>query len=638
MKSQTRLTVLALGLLVVLFVALNVLSGHFLASDRLDLTQRKLYTLSDATRELLDQIKEPVDLTLYVSKQLGEAAPQYGLYAQRVRETLDQYAALSKGKVRVRQVDPAPFTDAEDQASAAGLQGIPLDENGSQVYFGLAGTNSTDDVQTIGFLQPDRERFLEYDVTRMVQSLAFPKRKVVGLVATLPVDGDPMAMMRGQEAPPLTVIQQLRQNFEVRNLSAKFDEVPADVDVLMLVHPHDLSPRTMYAIDQFALRGGRVLAFVDPNAEASAGNPMVPHPSIASDLGPLFKSWGIQMVEGKVVGDRQAARRVSLPGQRTTVLEYLAWLAEPETAFNHDDPVTQNLDNMTFATAGILKPLDGAKTKFTPLVQSSPASTEIDVAKTQGIPDVAGILKDFKPSGERYTMVARLAGPIETAFPDGQPAEDKPADQSAPAEPKSNPDKAAAPALRQGTIDAIVVADTDMLQDRLWVQKADFLGQNVDTPIAGNGNFVESAVENLAGGANLGSLRAREIVSRPFTLVDNLKREAENKWRTQEQELRDSLKTTQAKLADLRHSESARDVTAGAVSAEQQKEIDQFEATMIKTRRDLRKVELALRENIDRLKAFLVFVNAGLVPILVAVAAVVLGAWRVRRRRRTVQV
>src|SRR5438477_3267762 len=252
-----------------LLIAVNIIAGRF-ANARLDLTREGLYTLSRGTRQTLAHIDEPVTLRFYYSTRLGDSAPSYGVYAQRVRELLAEYVAAAKGKLRLEIYNPQPFSDVEDRAVAFGLQAVPLDQQGEQVFFGLAGTNSTDDQQVIAFFAPDRERLLEYDLTRLVHNLAVPKRTTVRLISSLPLEGDMMAVMRGRSSRPMAIIEQLRQLDKVETLGLDIDAVPADIDVLMLVHPQNLSPKTLFAIDQFVLKGGKALIFVDPYSELQA--------------------------------------------------------------------------------------------------------------------------------------------------------------------------------------------------------------------------------------------------------------------------------------------------------------------------------------------------------------------------------
>src|ERR1700730_5644756 len=315
MRSLSRRTaaLVALVAVAVLFVAVNVISERLLRSARLDLTQQRLFTLSDGTRKTLARVDEPITLRFYYSPRLGDDVPSYGIFAQRVRDTLEEYTALAKGKIKLEILNPEPFSPVEDRAVAFGLQGVPIDQGGEQVYFGLAATNSTDDQQVIPFFQPERERFLEYDLTKLVHSLASPKKTVVGLATSLPLEGDFMAAMQGQPLTPYTIVEQLRQLYEVRTLSPDFDKVDDDVDVLMIAQPQGLSEKTLYAIDQFVLKGGKALVFVDPHSETQAAhaNPMNPSPAgTASNLDKLFAAWGVDMAPGKVAGGRRTERRV----------------------------------------------------------------------------------------------------------------------------------------------------------------------------------------------------------------------------------------------------------------------------------------------------------------------------------------
>lgn len=643
-RSATGMTLAGLGLAAVLLISVNALSGKLLGGETLDLTDQHLYTLSDGTKAVLAKIDEPVTLKLFYSKQLGEQVPSFGVYAQRVRELLQAYAARSHGKIELQILDPQPYSEVEDQATAAGLQGVPLDDGGEQVYFGLAGSNSTDDKQTIAFFQPDRERFLEYDLTKLIQQLAFPKKQVVGLVSSLSLDGDPMARMQGQPTQSQVVLDQLRQGYDVQDIGTNFDKVPDSVDLLMIVQPQKLPPKTEYAIDQFVLKGGHALVFADPNAEFAQAHPsmMSPpgSPPSAADFDRLLHAWGVDLTPGKVVGDRQAARKVNAgSGTHVQAAEYLAWLNLKGDDINHDDPITGQLGQLNFATAGALNPIQGAKTKFEWLVRSSAQSELIETSKVQGLPDVLGLLSGFKATGERYTLAARVTGPAETAFPDGKPADEpkpaadaKPGDAPKPDAPKFVADPNQIKAAKE-PINVIVVADADMLDDRFWVQVQDFFGQKAATPVANNADFVQNAIDSLAGTGDLIGLRSRGSAVRPFTVVDELQRQAEDSYRAKEKELQDKLRETQGKLAELRTTKGpdGKDVP---LTAEQQQSINDLSATIIQTRSQLRQVQLALRQDIDRLKNRLVGFDIVLVPVVMAFLALIIGLLRGQRRKR----
>jgi ABC-type uncharacterized transport system involved in gliding motility auxiliary subunit len=643
--SRRAIAIAALVCIGLMLVSINVIAARFFAW-RLDLTAEHLYTLSRGTLRTLAKIDEPVTLRFYYSTRLADEVPAYGVYAQRVRELLDQYVAAAHGKIRLEIYNPQPFSDVEDRAVAFGLQGVPLDAQGEQVYFGLAATNSTDDQQVIAFFQPERERFLEYDLTKLVHSLAFPKKTVVGLISALPLEGDMMAMMRGRPAEPMAVIEQLQQLDNVKPLATNIDAVPADVDVLMLAHPQNLSEKTLYAIDQFVLKGGKALVFVDPYSEFQASHPSQLNPPGPSDsnLERLFKSWGFEVPSKTVVGDRRDAQRVGVPGLRgSRPLDYVAWLNLKAANLNRDDMITADLSHINMASAGIIEPLEGAKTKIEPLITTSPDSMKIPAEKLAGLPDVAGLLAEFKPDNKRYILAAHVTGSAETAFPDGPPKPPEPAKPEAKKEGETNPpppktpEETAAPAAEQvkqsaQPINIVVVADTDLLDDRFWVQKQDFFGQRVMVPSANNGDFVANAIEVLAGGDDLVDLRTRGTSARPFEVVDQIQQEAQARYSAEERALQAKLKETQAKLESLTGKDQANAPTT--LSPEQTKAIEEFRADMLQTRRQLRDVQAALRSDIRGLKAGLEFLDIALIPIIVAVVAIILGALRLRRRSR----
>jgi ABC-type uncharacterized transport system involved in gliding motility auxiliary subunit len=631
-RSATGMTAIGLALAAVLFVSVNTLAGRLFGGAHFDLTDQSLYSLSDGTKSVLAKIDEPITLKLYYSKRLGEVSPGYAVFAGRVQDLLQEYAARAHGKIELKLLDPVPFSDVEDQATAAGLQGVPIDENGEQVYFGLVGNNSTDDQDTIAFFQSDREKFLELDLTKLIQSLAFPKRKVIGLATALSLDGDMMAQMQGRPTHAQVIMDQLRQTFDVHTMAPNFEKVPDDIDVLMLVQPEKLQPKTEYAVDQWVLGGGHALVFVDPHSEFQATHPSMlapPGSSTAADFDTVLKAWGVQLVKDKVVGDRQAARRVNAGGgSRVQAADYLAWLALTDEDFNHDDPVTGKLSQINVATVGALLPVEGAKTKIEPLLQSSAQSELIDVDKVKQMPDVLGLLRDFKSTDTRYTIAARLTGTPDTAFPDGPPqALDA---QGKPVGTVDDAAKAAQLKTAKTPINVIVVADSDLLDDRFWAKVEDYFGQRVLTPMANNADFVANAIDSLSGSSDLIGLRSRGSAVRPFTLVEDKQRSAQDRYQAQEKSLQDKLKETQAKLDQI----SGKDADADKLTPDQIQAVDQFRATIIQTRQQLRQVQLALREEIDRLKFKLVALDVGAVPLLVAFAALIAGLLRLRRRKQ----
>jgi len=629
-----RVTASALGLigLAALLIGLNMLADSRLAEAQLDLTAGHIYTLSPGTREVLSGLKQPITLRLFYSRELGARAPFYDGYHQRVEEMLAQYVRLSHGMVRLESFDPEPFSEAEDRALSFGLQAVPVDQSGSQVFFGLAGTNLLDDERVIPFFQQARERFLEYDVTRLVFELSNPKRAVVGLMSALPVDGDPRAMMmsqgRGRAGQPWMAMTLLRQSFAVRSVPLTTWSIDPEISVLLVVQPQHLPEPTEYAIDQFVMRGGRLLLLVDPRSTMEADTPGpngMPATDTASDLHRLLDAWGVAYDPKQVVGDLTGAWRVrASPGDRMTVTDYVPWF-NIRDGINHDDPATADLAQVTVADPGYIALKPGATVSFTPLLTSSPRSGLI-AAETLAIdPDPAAILAAFKPEGGPRVVAARVHGMLKSAF-SGPPA--PAAGQTRPADLAPFKDHTEKPA------NLVIIADSDIMADRFWVRVKDFFGQEDAEPFSDNGPFLANLAGTLAGGDALIGLRARGSADRPFTLVDDMQRRAEAQFRRTEQNLQKHLEETEKNLANLREGAGQSGAGQAVVTAEQREAIDAANREIVTTRQQLRAVQLALKEDIDALDQLLRLFDIVLVPAILTLIAIGLGILRHRRRGR----
>jgi len=633
----------ALAAAAVAFVGINVLADATLTSTRLDLTQNKLYSLSTGTRNILGSLKDPIKLRLYYSERLAAEVPQLKLYGDRVRDLLQEYVNLSKGRISLEITDPEPFSEAEDAAAAAGIRGVPMDATGRNFYFGLVGTNLVDDRQVIGFFDQQRERFLEYDLTKLVYALTSPKKPKVALLTALPMEFGPggmMAAMRGQ-SQPYAVLTQLRQQFDVQVMEGEIAEIPKDVDVVMLAYPKGLKPKAQYAVDQYLMRGGKVVAFLDPYSEVASTlpDPRTGQPPMGGDfegsLPTLLTSLGVKLEPQKFVGDVAIAQRVqwgASAGGGRQVVDYIAWLNLPQANYAAADVVTGQLGNMNFASAGALSPVEGAKTTFVPLIQSTDQAALLDTKKLEGQPDPTALLREFKPTGTRYVLAARVSGPVVSAFPDGPPKDEAKPEGQADATPPAAP---AAEHLKASTKDAnvILVADSDLLDDRFWVRTQDFLGQRVAIPFASNADLVLNAIENMAGSSDLISLRGRAGSQRPFELIEQMRREANRRLVQQEAELKTLVDDTQKKITQLQAGAQAK---GGQIAtAETEKTLDEFRKQLTSARKQLREVQRALNADIERLTTTYTFVNIALVPILVAIAALGLAAVRRQKRRRS---
>ena len=596
-------------LIAVAFLAFNMLSALGLGNARLDLTEQKLYTISEGTERILGELDEPINLYFFYSDKAARDLPVLRNYAVRVEEMLKAYERAANGKIKLHIIDPEPFSEDEDKAAGFGLQAVPANQGGEQIYFGLAGTNAVDDKQIIPFFPLDQEEFLEYQLSQLVQGLAKPERPVVGLLSGLQLNGG-FDMMARQPMAPWMVMEEVRQLFKIDSLKAGIDKIPDQVSVLLLVHPKNLPEPTLYAIDQFVLRGGKLLVFVDPLSEADNAPPMMPgdDEGKASDLEPLFKAWGLRMVPDKVLGDGSYALSVSM-GQGQRPARHAAWLALPKRAMNQDDVATSSLESLNIATAGILEPVEGAKTQFVPLLQSSEYAMPFDAARFAALGNPEELIRDLEPTGERYAIAARISGPAQSAYPNG-------------IEGQKDGLKSAE------NINVIAVADTDLLTDRMWVQVQDFFGQRVPQPFADNAGFAINALDNLSGSDALISVRSRGRFSRPFEVVEALQRDAEAQFRVKEEDLQKRLAETDQKLASLQQQDPSKPLE---LTPEQQATVQQFIAEKLRIRKELREVRFQLNAQIEDLGRTLKLVNILAVPLLLTLGVLALWLWRRRK-------
>ncbi len=609
----------ALIALAVLFIGLTILFTFLLRGARLDLTESKLYSIAPGTQHILETLQEPINLYFFFSQEASRDTPQIRAYAQRVRELLEEMAQRSKGKLRLTVIDPQPFSEDEDRASEFGLQAVPLGARGDSLYFGLAGTNSTDGREIIGFFQPDKEEFLEYDVASLIHRLSNTKRAKIGLMSSLPVDAsfDPSS---GGMRPGWASISQLRELFDVQTLASDVASIPADIDTLMVIHPRDLAPKTQYAIDQFVLRGGKLIAFMDPQSEndPQAAQMMQMGGMMgnrSSTLGPLLDAWGVTYDPGQVLGDRELGLTVSLqPGQPPS--QHIAIVGFNRASMNSKDVVTSALDSINVMTAGALAKKEGATTEFEPMIESSTNAALLPVARVAILPDSASLLDGFKATGERYAVAARIHGKVKSAFPNGAP-EGADAGQS----------------LKESAQDAniILIADTDILADPLWIRTQNLFGQRVAIAWANNGDFLANSLDNLAGSSDLISIRGRQSFFRPFTKVEDLRRQADDRLRAKEKELDSELRETEQKLSQLQIGRANQNELS--LSAEQEAELTRFQQERARIRKELREVRRSLDVEIESLGTRLKFLNILLVPALIAIGAIVLAITRRRKLR-----
>lgn len=605
--NKTNQSIIALAVSLALFLAINIVGSMTLKSARVDFTQDKLYTLSEGTTNILENLNQDISLYFFFSKKVADAAdPQISEFAQRIEELLEEYVAHSGGKLSLEVIDPERYSEEEDRANDFGLRAAPV--QAGQVFLGLAATNEIDDEDKIPFLLPNREEFLEYDLTKMISNLDTLAKPKVALMSTLEMRGS-FNPQTGQPPQPWFIIETIEGTFDLQHLPPTATEIPEDVTILMLVHPKELSAETKFAIDQFVLRGGNLLCFVDAFCErdmppSDPQNPMAAMEANAtSDLDELFTAWGLELIDEKVAADRGSAAEIR---RQEGPLPVLVYLQLEQDRFVTDDPIAADLDNILMLTAGMLKATGEGSTTVSPLISTSKDSAGVDrMTLALGL-DPESLLDRFVPDEETYMLAARVSGPALTAYPDGPLGED--------GTPATEPSDGWL-AKSDGDINVIVVADADMLIDGAWVRIQNFLGTRVPQVTADNGSFVVNALDNLSGSNDLIGLRSRGRSRRPFDKVVEIRKQAEDDVRIKEKALEKELSEAQARLDELQSERT--DGQREILSREQRAEIDEFRAEESRVRKALRDVKLQKKKKIERLGTTLYAVNTLAVPILI---------------------
>lgn len=621
MKRYETLLNSAVGLaaLFLILVAVNYLAS--IAPLRADMTQGKLYTLSDGTKKLLRGLEAPVTIKLYVSR--GDTVPvQLRAFGKRVEDVVNELKAAAGRNLVVDIYHPRPDSEEEDAAQLDGIEAQQL-PSGDSFYLGAA-VSRLDRKQTIPVISPQREPLLEYDLVRAIAGVSAAKRPEIGVMSALPVLGEAYNPMTRGPSDPWVLANELKREFDVKQVDMSATQIPPDLNVLLLIHPRDITPQTEYALDQFVLRGGKLIAFVDPFAyfDQLPGAPGLPPQGTSSSLPTLFKAWGVKMSTDKVLSDVVYA---SGGGQRYTPTV----LSLNRNAFNHRDVVTSQLETLLYVFGGAfeVKPVEGLK--VTDLLSSSPDSMLVDDSLATASGDAA--TKDFKPGGKPWPLALRLSGKFRTAFPDGPPA--------APGAKGEKGEKhpALAPQLKASARDnsVILVADTDMLADPAAVDVQDVFGRKIVVPSNGNLAFALGMVEQFAAGDALTSLRSRAAAFRPLTVVRELEANAQKQYFGKISELEQEIKSTTDKLQALQKAQGGSAASAQILTAEQQAELDRFRKRVAQTRLELKEVRKNLRHDAESLVFWTKVANIALMPLLVALFGI--GVALVRRRRAGAQ-
>ncbi len=613
MNNSDKVYILKIILIIIIFLSINVLSAQIFKTAQLDLTNDKMYTISNITKEVLLDIEEPIKLKFYKSKAVN-TIPGLSAYANRVEEFLQNYSRLSRGKIFLDIFQPEQFSVEEDQAVGFGIQSIPISGSGEVIYFGLAGTNSTDDEDIIPIFRPDRERFLEYDLTKLIYNLSKPEKIVVSVISSLPIASDPQ---KNYEA--WVVYKQATQFFDLRTIGGNIREIDEDINILLVVQPDDLSETTKYAIDQFILRGGKMLAFIDPHVETKKRNNRQKENVSEKRHGlyDLFQPWGIDVDFNSIIGDKNLAQRVTaISGGRRVVTSYLPWLSIDQRGLDRDDVITSEIERVNVASAGFISLINDSNLTMEPLVFSSKATQLLDSDKVIKNPNPVQMLSDFKKTSSNLPIAARVSGNFKTSFPNGPPNRTDQVNDTKPDPILIN--KHLNQSKEETSI--IIVADSDMLADQIWLRS----GGELAIPIAQNNDLFINMLDNLSGSIGLMSLRGRGLSNRPFILVQNIQKESELKYRTKERELLKNLEDTEKKISSLRREDKGNFM----LSPSQKKMIEDFRLEIVKIRSQLRTVQHDLQKDIDNIHTQLKIINIGLIPGIIGIVAIIIFLFR----------
>lgn len=631
-KKYLEATLYSAGGIVLLAVIL--IAANFIISSlnlRVDLTQGSVYTLSAGTKAILGKLEAPVTIRYYFSQSSTAVPVELKTFGKRVEDLLGEYKRAGKGNVIIEKLDPQPDSDAEDSANIDGIQAQYASTQES-FYLGLA-VSFLDQKSPIPALAPDREQLLEYDITRAISRVASTAKPVVGVMSALPVLGRPLnPAAKQQPTEPWVLATELQNEFTVKKVDMAVDRIPDDIKTLLVIHPRNISETTEYALDQFVLRGGKLIAFLDSYAyfdqQPDLQNPLGGTGAGQSTFNYLLKNWGLGMEMSKVVAD------LTYPtGSGSTLVPTLLTL--PQEVLNKDDVVTSRVGSLLYAFGSVFtgKPAPGLTE--TVLVHTSKNSSLVDliIATLSGEPSTRG----YQPSGTEYPLALRLTGKFKTAFPEGKPKPYDPRGQAAPKADAKAGDAQAEASLKESAQpnSVVLVSDVDMLTDGAAVDVQNVFGQRVVVPKNGNLNFVQSLAEQVAGDFDLSTLRSRAAFTRPLTVVQQMEARAQQSYLGRIKSLEDSLMQTQDKLAAMQKQRSA--AQAAILSPEQQAEIDSFKKKAVEARKDLKDLRKSLRAQSDALQLWTKVINIGLVPLLVVLVGVALAIGRRRRARGRAQ-
>ncbi|MFZ2653635.1 MAG: Gldg family protein [Victivallales bacterium] len=618
-------SVIGIAALFLIFAGVNFIVSNF--NLRADLTEEKLFTLSSSTKNIIKKLDTPVTIKFYYTKSSN--MPGYlKSYASKILDLLKEYKHLGGNKIIIEKYDPVPDSEAEDAALMDGISGQPLN-TGDKIYLGIA-VQVLDQTVALPFLSPEREQLLEYDLTRAVSQISKAKKSVIGLMSALPVMGqkpNAMMMQMGQfnQQPPWIAFKELQNDYELREIPMIAEKIDPSIELLVIVHPAGISEKNQYAIDQYILNGGKVLAFLDPNSfyasAISKNDKKQPAPLTSSNLDKLLKAWGIEYNQDLVVADMTYGRRIVTQEKKLTFPTVIDILSG---GINKEEVFTTRLDNITEVFGGAFRGEPASGLKKTVLMKSTKDS---HLTNSYVASDPVACVKEFKPDDMEYALAIRLSGKFKTAFPDGKPADKNPVT----GEKKQETPESSSNSLKESQKESVVVlvGDSDMLYDEICVRSTNILGQVITQPLNDNLPLFQNLVGFLTGDSDLIQIRSRKVISRPFTVVKSIQSQAEQKYKNKLLELEDDLTKAQERLTKLQEQKTKNQKLI--LSPEQKEEIKVFRQKEAKAKIELKNLRKELRQDIDTLETRLKWINIGLMPATVILFGLGLAIYRNRR-------
>ena len=592
-------------------IALNAAAAFGLIGWRVDFTKEGLYNFSTGTRAILKTLDEPVRLDFYVSRESIADIPELRAHAQRVEEYLEELVDLSAGSLEIRVINPQPFSESEDDARAAGLVETPVNNSGATAILGVVAVGPTGRTKSIPIFAPERDSFIEYEVSKAIATVGRTSKPKVGLLSCMPLQPSRM-MQNGSPAPagpPPFVIEQMRELFDLVEIPVDAPALPQGIDALLLVQPRKLSESMLRSIDAWAVGGYPLLVLADPFAETDT------HPD-SREMGmkvsattydfPLLRAWGLDIPRDMAVGDLNYTTRIQTPneGGMMRELNYLAWLSLTRDALNQSDPLVSGFEAINFKSVGEIqraKDVDPAiAPKIDPIVFSSDRSQLIQTLKLGFFGDAEQLLRDCKPDGVRRILAARITGPIGSAF---------------------------GPTI--GNANIVIIADADLLADETWVQ--DDPQSGMKRAFSDNGPLMIGLLERMAGDPAVATLRSRGKFRRPFERVEEIRKAAEERYIAREKDLLLEVRKAEINIAQLQSKSGGKESGQMLLSAEQQAELADLQTKVNSYRKELRGVQFGLRQDVDSLGQRLLVMNVVLWPLIVALVAG-LWCWRAARR------